>query len=129
VNVKNDNDELFLDLLESDVLRQGLTLAAVAQPAIGPLSGLAVGMAKAIATRRRNVPVQDVHLGLDFGGPVTGARLAVGSYLAVQVPAAFQRSWRWPDWTYDADTGQIANAAGNPIPLNYFILGVSRLTG
>ncbi|MEW1912332.1 hypothetical protein AB0442_28500 [Kitasatospora sp. NPDC085895] len=127
VNVKNDNDELLLDLLESDVLRQGLTLAAVAQPAIGPLSDLAVGMAKAIATRRRNVPVQDVHLGLDFGGPATGARLATGSYIAVQVPSAFQRSWRWSDWTYDADMDQIANAAGNPIPLNYFILGVSRI--
>jgi hypothetical protein len=24
------------------------------------------------------------------------------------------------------DTGQIANAAGDPIPLNYFILGISR---
>jgi len=38
VNVKNDNDELFLDLLESDVLRQGLKLAATAQPALGALS-------------------------------------------------------------------------------------------
>jgi len=125
VNVKNDNDELFLDLLESDVLRQGLTLAATAQPALGQLSSLAVGMAKAIATRRRNVPVQDVNLGLDFGGPVTGARLAAGSYVAVQMPTAFQRAWRWPDWSYDAGSGQICNAAGELIPLNYFILGVS----
>jgi hypothetical protein len=128
VNVKNDNDELFLDLLESDALRQGLTLVATAQPALGPLSSLAVGMAKAIATRRRNVPVQDVHLGLDFGGPATGARLAAGSYVAVQMPAAFQRSWRWSDWSYEASSGQIRNAAGELIPLNYFILGVSRST-
>lgn len=35
VNVKNDNDELFLDLLESDVLRQGLKLAVTAQLALG----------------------------------------------------------------------------------------------
>jgi hypothetical protein len=128
VNVKNDNDELFLDLLESDALRQGLTLVATAQPALGPLSSLAVGMAKAIATRRRNVPVQDVHLGLDFGGPATGARLAAGSYVAVQMPAAFQRAWRWTDWSYDASSGQICNAAGELIPLNYFILGVSPST-
>ena len=128
VNVKNDNDELFLDLLESDVLRQGLTLVATAQPALAPLSSLAVGMAKAMATRRRNVPVQDVHLGLDFGGPATGARLAAGSYVAVQMPAAFQRAWRWADWSYDASSGQICNAAGELMPLNYFILGVSRST-
>jgi hypothetical protein len=128
VNVKNDNDELFLDLLESDVLRQGLTLVTTAQPALAPLSSLAVGMAKAMATRRRNVPVQDVHLGLDFGGPATGARLAAGSYVAVQMPAAFQRAWRWADWSYDASSGQICNAAGELMPLNYFILGVSRST-
>jgi hypothetical protein len=125
VNVKNDNDELFLDLLESDTLRQGLTLAATAQPALGALSSLGVGMAKSIATRRRNVPVQDVQLGLDFGGPVTGARLASGSYVAVQMPAAFQRAWRWSDWTYDTASGQIRNATGDLMPLNYFILGVS----
>jgi len=82
-------------------------------------------MTKAIATRRRNVPVQDVHFGLDFGGPATGARLAAGSYVAVQMPAAFQRSWRWSDWTYDTGSGQILNVAGELIPLNYFILGIS----
>jgi hypothetical protein len=69
-----------------------------------------------------------VHLGLDFGGPATGARLAAGSYVAVQMPAAFQRAWRWADWSYDASSGQICNAAGELMPLNYFILGVSRST-
>jgi hypothetical protein len=125
VNVRNDNDELFLDLLESDVLRRGLTLGATAQPALGALSSLAVGMAKTIATRRRNVPVQDVHLGLDLGSSATGARLAAGSYVAVQMPATFQHAWRWADWIYDANSGQIRNTANELIPLNYFILGVS----
>jgi hypothetical protein len=125
VNVRNDNDEAFLDLLESDAFRQGLKLAATAQPALGPLSSLAVGMTRTIAMRHRNVAVQDVHLGLDFGGAPTGARLAIGSYVAVQIPTAFLRSWRWSEWCYDTDSGQILNAAGDLIPLNYFIMGVS----
>jgi hypothetical protein len=125
VNVKNDNDEMFLDLLESDALRKGLKLAAAAQPVLGPLSSLAVGMTRAIAARRRNVAVQDVYLGLDFGGPTTGARLAAGSYVAVQMPREFQRAWRWSDWSYDSDSGQILNATGELIPLNYFIIGIS----
>lgn len=72
VNVRNDTDEGFLNLLESDTFKKGLQLAATAQPALAPLSNLAVGMTKAIAQRHRNVAVQDVYLGLDFGGTATG---------------------------------------------------------
>jgi hypothetical protein len=126
VNVRNDSDESFLNLLESDTFKRGLQLAATAQPALAPLSNLAVGMTKAIAQRHRNVAVQDVYLGLDFGGTRTGARLATGSYVAVQMPGALLRSWRWSDWSYDANSGQILNSQGQLIPLNYFIVGVSR---
>jgi hypothetical protein len=128
VNVKNDNDERFLDILESDTFKIGLYLAGTAQPALVPLSSLAVGMTRAIAERHRNVAVQDIYLGLDFGGVATGARLAIGSYVAVQMPAEFLRSWRWSDWSYHADSGQIVNSEGQPIPLNYFIIGVSKVS-
>jgi hypothetical protein len=37
------------------------------------------------------VPVQDFYLGLDFSAIATRARLALGSYLAVQVPEARAR--------------------------------------
>jgi hypothetical protein len=83
-------------------------------------------MTKTIAERNRNVAVQDVYPGLDFGGVATGARLAIGSYLAVQVPKEFLRSWHWSDWSYNPDSGQIVNPEGQLIPLNYFIIGVSR---
>jgi hypothetical protein len=126
VNVKNDNDEGFLDLLESDSFKAGLRLATNAQPAITPLSDLAIGMTKLIAARNRNVPVQDVYLGLDFGSTATGARLALGSYVAVQMPGAFRRSWRWSDYSYDRSSGQILNDKGELLPLNYFVIGVNR---
>ena len=126
VNVKNDNDESFLDLLESDTFKAGLKLAMTAQPAIVPLSDLAIGMTKAIAARHRNVPVQDVYLGLNFGSTATGARLALGSYVAVQMPGSFRRSWRWSDYSYDAHSGQILNPNSEVLPLNYFVIGVDR---
>jgi hypothetical protein len=127
VNVQNDNDEGFLDLLESDTFRIGLHLVETAQPALAPLSSFAVGMTKAIAKRNRNVAVQDVQLGLDFGATSTGARLAAGSYVAVQMPSAFLRSWRWSDWSYDTSSGQILDASDGLLPLNYFVLGVSPI--
>ena len=129
VNVRNDNDESFLDLLESDSFKLGLQLAATAQPALAPLSAFAIGMTRTIADRHRNIAVQDIHLGLDFGGAPTGARLAIGSYIAVQMPGPFLRSWRWSDWSYQPESGQIVDTERQLIPLNYLVIGVSPSPG
>jgi hypothetical protein len=128
VNVKNDDDEKFLAFLESDVFRSGLKLATTLQPAIAPLSAMAVGLTKAIAGRHRNVPVQDFYMGLDFGSVSTGARLAQGSYIAVQIPDKLERIWDWNEWTYDGTTGHIVakNDQRTLIPFNYIVFGVSR---
>ena len=66
VNVKNDDDEAFLSFLESETFQGGLKLVNTAQPALAPLSQMALGLTKTIATRNRNVPVQDFYMGLDF---------------------------------------------------------------
>ena len=50
---------------------------------------MALGLAKTIGKRHRNVPVQDFDLGLDFSTIPLGARLAEGAYLAVQIPESF----------------------------------------
>ena len=86
VNVKNDDDEAFLNFLDGDAFKAGLKLVTTAQPAIAPLSGMALALTKSIAQRNRNVSVQDCYLGLDFTGTAMGARLAVGDYIAVQNP-------------------------------------------
>jgi hypothetical protein len=128
VNVRNDDDERFLAFLESDVFRSGLKLTRALQPAIAPLSEMAVGITKAIAKRNRNVPVQDFYMGLDFGNVATGARLAQGSYVAVQIPDRLARVWDWNEWQYNRDTGQITSVRDERslIPLNYIVFGVSR---
>ena len=128
VNVKNDEDEAFLGFLESDVFKSGLKLATTLQPAIAPLSGMAFALTKSIASRHRNVPVQDFYLGLDFTRVPTGARLAEGAYLAVQIPESFQSIWDWDEWAYNPANGQVVNRADPKqlIPYNYIVFGVSR---
>lgn len=128
VNVKNDGDEAFLEVLESDVFKAGLKLSAVAQPAIAPLSSLAVGVTKCIARRNRNVPVQDFYLGLDFTKLSTRARLAEGSYIAVQIPELTESVWDWDEWVYSPNKGQIVRKSNltTLIPYNYVIFSVSR---
>ena len=128
VNVKNDDDEALLGFLESDVFTAGLRLASTAQPAIAPLSEMALALTKSIAGRHRNVPVQEFHLGLDFSNITTGARLAPGSYIAVQIPETLERVWDWNDWVYHPGSGQVVNKDDSTqlIPYNYLVFGVSR---
>jgi hypothetical protein len=131
VNVRNDGDEAMLGFLESDVFKSGLKLATTLQPAIAPLSGLALGLTRAIATRHRNQAVQDFYLGLDFGGAPTGVRLAEGSYLAVQIPEALRTVWDWSEWIYSPNHGEVVHKDDHSqrIPYNYIVLGVARYDG
>lgn len=131
VNVKNDADEAFLGFLDSDVFKGGLKLATTIQPAISLFSETALGLTKAIAKRNRNVPVQDFYMGLDFSNIPTGARLAEGSYLAVQIPESFQTIWNWNDWVYNPNNGQVVSRdkPARLIPYNYLIFSVSRYEG
>lgn len=130
VNVKNEEDERFLAVLDSNVFKRGLQLATTAQPAIGPLSELAVGLTKAIASRNRNVPVQNFQMGLDFKGSRMGARLAQGDYIAVQIPMEMRNVWSWQSWEYDPASGEILSAQdGSYIPFNYVVFGVTKYEG
>jgi hypothetical protein len=128
VNVKNEQDEVLISFLDSDVFRAGLRLLSAAQPAVAPLSAMAYSLTKALAGRSRNVPVQDFYLGLDFGADPMGARLALGSYLAVQIPEAKQAVWDWDEWAYNPSTGQVVKKADKKelLPYNYVVFGVNR---
>jgi hypothetical protein len=128
VNVKNESDEALLNFLDSDVFKAGLKLAKTAQPAIAPLSQMALGLTRTLASRNKNVPVQDFYLGLDFSAVPTRARLSEGSYIAVQIPEALQTIWDWQDWVYNPGNGQIVNKADTAklIPHNYLVFSVSR---
>jgi hypothetical protein len=131
INVKNDQDEALLDILESDVFKAGLHLASIVQPAIAPLSELALGLARTIAKRDRNISVQDFEMGLDFGNSPFGARLAVGSYIAVQIPEHLHSLWNWDEWVYHPSIGQIVKRANHQqvVPYNYLVFGISPFTG
>jgi len=97
LNVLNEEDEAALSFLESDVFKGGLKLASTVQPAIAPLSAMAKGLTETIAKRKKNVPVQDFYLGLDFSNITTRARLAEGSYIAVQIPESMKLAWDWDE--------------------------------
>jgi hypothetical protein len=126
VNVANEGSQRALDMLDSDLVKSGLQLAKTAQPAIGPLSQIAIGLTKAILGVNKNVPVQEFTLGLDFDPVATGARLREGAYFAVQVPSL--AGWDWSQWFWHPSRGcLISKADPNTLcPWNYIIFRVSR---
>jgi hypothetical protein len=131
INVTNDQDEEFLNILESPVFKGGLHLITTAQPAIAPLASIAYGLAQNIAKRNRNVSVQDFDLGLDFSTIAMNGRLAEGSYLAVQIPENQQVRWNWQDWVFDPGMGQVVKRSDYQqlIPYNYLVFSISRYEG
>jgi hypothetical protein len=72
--------------------------------------------------------VQDFYLGLDFSNITTRARLAEGSYIAVQISESMKLAWDWDEWVYDPSSGQVVNDYDRTelIPYNYIIFSVSR---
>jgi hypothetical protein len=117
--------------LESDVFKAGLQLVTTAQPVIAPFSEMALGIAKTIAARHRNVSVQDFDLGLNFGSIPLSGRLAEGAYLAVQIPESFQSIWDWDEWVYLPARGAVVSRDDHQslIPYNYLVFGISRYEG
>lgn len=128
INVKNDQDEAVLSILESDVFKNGLHLITTAQPALIPLSALAQGLTRMILTRHENISVQDIDLGLDFSTIRMRPHLAEGSYLAVQIPESLEPVWNWEEWVYHPTSGLVVKRDDprQTILYNYLVFSISR---
>jgi hypothetical protein len=131
VNVTNSNDQSFLDFLNSDVFNSGLKLATTFQPALAPLSGMVLGIARSLLKRDENRKVQDIDMGLNFSSLPGQAHLAEGEYVVVQIPEKFERIWDWSEWAFDPLAGEIVSRADTQllIPYNFIMFGISRYDG
>lgn len=131
VNIKNEEDERLLEFLEGDIFKSGLKLLSTAQPSVGLFSEMAAGLTKGVVQRRRNVAVQDIHLGLDFFPTPGSAGLSEGTYVAVQVPERLVVKWNWENWIFDHRSGRVVDKEDNErlIPYNYIAFGISQFSG
>jgi hypothetical protein len=129
VNVKNTEDERFIEFMGSDHFKNGLQLMRTVQPAIAPLAQMVAGITKSLLQRHRNVKVQEFHLGLDFSRVAAGARLAEGAYVVVQIPDTLVEDWDWQEWVYKTSTGNIVRGDDleTRVPFNYIVFGVTRV--
>lgn len=126
VNIASSDDDLILDVLQTDAFKAGLALASQLQPAIKPFAGLAAGVVKLVASRNKNRQIHTFSLGLDFGNNATSIRLRYGSYIVVQsdVPELDWKNLRWRQ-------GAIIDIENDnkPVALNYMVFGISPFSG
>jgi hypothetical protein len=132
INVKNNDDEKILNMLNSDafagVFKAGVLLVSTFQPMLAPFSALALGLAKYFFGREKNVNIGPFKIGFDFSTIPLHNHLAEGSYVVTQLPEDLQRTWNWNDWAYHIDSGLIIKKADplQRIPYNYLIFSITR---
>jgi hypothetical protein len=125
VNVSNEDDEKLLSFLDGDIFKKGLQLINGINPVVPIVTGFADGIFRQIAARNKNIPVQNIDLGLDFSTNPTRAKLREGSYIAVQAPDGFDIT----TCQFNPSTGDfVEKATGKPIPLNYVVFSISKVT-
>ncbi|MGJ4859390.1 hypothetical protein ACN6KF_005409 [Labrys sp. La1] len=126
VNVRSNLDDTILEVLDSDVFKQGLELIDKVQPAIKPLANLASGVVKMAAKRSNNRQVHHFMLGLDFVGSPTSARLRRGSYIVLQIGRTV--GWDWSNYIWDTNTSKLVTASRSVAApkWNYMVFGVSQ---
>lgn len=129
INVRNEEDEKLIQFLEGDLFRSGLQILSTVHPAVALISQVSYNLTRHLASRGRNVPVQDVCLGLDFSHLATRSRLAEGTYLVVQLPPEAITTWSWSEWKYNRSSGVISHSEDRfeSLKYNYMVFGVSRM--
>lgn len=124
INVRSSGDEILLDALASPVFKSGLSLLHTVQPALKPLTSLAVATANTLAKRSSNTQVHTFDLGLDFDGSASSARLRRGTYVVVQSDEA---SWDWSAYQWNrASLSLTRKLDGQSVENNYMVVGVSE---
>ena len=125
INVKNEDDERFLAFLNGDTFKNGLKLIESSNPLSPVVTDFATGIAKSIAERNKNIPVQNFDMGLDFSEIRTRAKLREGSYIVVQTS---DDTWDWSKWQFNPQNGQVVSKADSTktIELNYIVFSISK---
>lgn len=126
VNVSNDDDDKFLETMESGVVKNGMTLLNTVNPIIPIITEYATGITKMIAGRNKNLEITAPKMGLYIGNTPTRMKLSKGVYIAIQLSNPDQ--FDWSKWSYNRSYGTIQSLDGtnSDLPYNYFVFSISE---
>ena len=126
INVLNESDEKFLNIINNGTVNNGLKLLGTVNPIVPIVTEYAKGITEMIASRNKNVSIPSPKMGLYFGNSIGKIKLAKGMYIAVQTSNPEQLDWS--KWIYNRKNGTIQPTDGNNIelPFNYFAFSISQ---
>jgi hypothetical protein len=126
INVSNDDDEKFLNTINSGIFSNGLKMLGAINPVIPIVTEYAKGVTEMIAKRNRNIEITSPTLGLYFGNNSTRIKLTKGAYIAVQT--SDPQDFDWSKWVYNKNFGTVQSIDGTvkELPFNYFIFSISQ---
>jgi len=126
INVKNKEDQTFLNFLKNEALNAGLSILSLVNPIIGIVSAFCVGISKGILNKtRKNHIVLQPDLFFDLNPRSNSVKLKEGSYIIIQLPNIIIRNWNWNDWIYH--NGHIKNVVnGEILKYNYIVIGIYK---
>ncbi len=126
INVSNDDDEKFLNTINSGIFSNGLKLLGSINPVMPIVTEYAKGITEMVAKRNRNIEITAPTLGLYFGKNQTRIKLAKGAYIAVQTSKP--EDFDWSQWVYNKNFGTIQSVDGTikELPFNYFIFSIGQ---
>jgi len=123
IHIGSSSDDAMLAALESDPVKQGLSLLTIAQPALGPFVALAGGLVAGVLKSSKNKEIYNFKLGLDFAESQTSAKLRLGSYIVVQ---SDHGNFSWKDVAWDRSRQLVLDTRTNaPIAYNYLIFRIA----
>ena len=127
LTVRDARDRALLDALDTDLARLGLQLLAQPQPAAALFSDQTFQLTAAL---RSNAPpaIHSVSIDLGFERRAGSVPLALGTYVVVQAPRAYEVAWDWDEWRYDPESGRIVrpDEPEETLPFNYLVFTIDR---
>ena len=123
IHIGSSGEDAMLAALESDAVKQGLSLLTTAQPALAPFVGLAGSLVAGVLKRDKNKEIYNFKLGLDFADSRTSAKLRYGSFVVVQTDRV---TWSWSRVAWDGSRQLVIDTdTQQPVASNYLIFRIS----
>lgn len=119
VKIGDPEDTIFLKHLETEAFQAGLEALDTDHPALRLFAETTYAIARRFGKSQRNVPVQKFLIEIP--------RVAVGHYVAVQIPEREINNWTWNEWVFDTTNRIIVNKIDpeERFPYNYLVFKIT----
>jgi hypothetical protein len=117
-------EQRILEVLQSDVMKKGLTLLSAANPAFPMVSELVMGATRMFLSRDKNRGIHEVPIGFLINAADADPKLREGSYMLVQGDAEW---FKLEDYYWNPQRGRVEHRKlHEELPFNHMIFSIKK---